>query len=276
MRRREFLGVLGGAAAAWPLAARAQRSALPVIGFLRSTSLVRRSGSRDQVSGRPDGSGFHRWPERHGRVSFGGRTTRSVAGAGGRTGPEAGGCDRRERPGGANGQGRNHDGADRVRSGGDPIKLGLVTSVNRPGGNVTGVNFLLGVLGAKRLDLLRQFVPKTATIGFLVNPNTDETEAERSDVEAAARTCRAANHHDRRKQRLATSRLPSRRSLDARLARCGRSGPHTSVRAPGTHRGASSSPCPSGDLHRARGGRGRWSDELRAEPRRMPIVRPAR
>jgi putative tryptophan/tyrosine transport system substrate-binding protein len=72
-------------------------------------------------------------------------------------------------------------------SGGDPIKLGLVTSVNRPGGNVTGVNFLLGVLGAKRLDLLRQFVPKTATIGFLVNPNTDETEAERSDVQAAAR-----------------------------------------------------------------------------------------
>ena len=54
---------------------------------------------------------------------------------------------------------------------GDPISDGLVSSLNRPGGNVTGINFLGGVLGAKRLDLLRQIAPKAITIGVLVNPN---------------------------------------------------------------------------------------------------------
>jgi putative tryptophan/tyrosine transport system substrate-binding protein len=70
--------------------------------------------------------------------------------------------------------------------GGDPVKQGLVASINRPGGNVTGVNFLAGVLRAKRLQLLRYLVPKATTIGVLVNPNTVETEAERRDVQAAA------------------------------------------------------------------------------------------
>ena len=71
-------------------------------------------------------------------------------------------------------------------TGGDPISDGLVSSLNRPGGNVTGINFLGGVLGAKRLDLLRQIALKTATIGVLVNPNRADTEAERRDVQAAA------------------------------------------------------------------------------------------
>jgi putative ABC transport system substrate-binding protein len=66
--------------------------------------------------------------------------------------------------------------------------LGLVASLNRPGSNVTGVNFFAGVLGAKRLELLRQVVPRTPTIGVLVNPNTTETEAERRDVQTAALT----------------------------------------------------------------------------------------
>jgi putative ABC transport system substrate-binding protein len=70
--------------------------------------------------------------------------------------------------------------------GSDPVKQGLVASLNRPGGNVTGAMFFAGVLGAKRLELLRQLVPKATTIGVLVNPNTDETEAERRDVQAAA------------------------------------------------------------------------------------------
>jgi putative tryptophan/tyrosine transport system substrate-binding protein len=71
-------------------------------------------------------------------------------------------------------------------TGGDPISDGLVSSLNRPGGNVTGINFLGGVLGAKRLDLLRQIAPKAITIGVLVNPNRADTEAERRDVQAAA------------------------------------------------------------------------------------------
>jgi putative ABC transport system substrate-binding protein len=70
--------------------------------------------------------------------------------------------------------------------GGDPVRDGLVASLNRPGSNVTGVVFISGVLGAKRLELLHQLVPKATIIGMLVNPNTAETEAERSDVQAAA------------------------------------------------------------------------------------------
>jgi len=71
--------------------------------------------------------------------------------------------------------------------GGDPVQEGLVASLNRPGGNVTGVNFFAGVLGPKRLELLLQLVPKATTIAVLVNPNTTETEEERRDVQAAAR-----------------------------------------------------------------------------------------
>jgi putative ABC transport system substrate-binding protein len=70
--------------------------------------------------------------------------------------------------------------------GGDPIREGLVASLNRPGGNVTGVSFFSGVLGAKRLELLRQVVPRATTIAMLVNPNNPVTEAERIDVQAAA------------------------------------------------------------------------------------------
>ena len=70
--------------------------------------------------------------------------------------------------------------------GGDPVKDGLVASLNRPGGNVTGVVFIEGALGAKRLELLRQIVPKATTIAVLVNPNNPEAVSERSDVQAAA------------------------------------------------------------------------------------------
>jgi putative ABC transport system substrate-binding protein len=71
-------------------------------------------------------------------------------------------------------------------TGSDPVRDGLVASLNRPGGNVTGVVFITGELGAKRLELLRQLVPKATTIAMLMNPNTIETEAERRDLQAAA------------------------------------------------------------------------------------------
>ena len=71
-------------------------------------------------------------------------------------------------------------------TGGDPVQDGLVTSLNRPGGNVTGVSFLGAVVGAKRLDLLRQIVPKATTIALLVNPNSPATDAERREVQTAA------------------------------------------------------------------------------------------
>jgi putative ABC transport system substrate-binding protein len=71
-------------------------------------------------------------------------------------------------------------------SGDDPVKDGLVASYSRPGGNITGVSFISGALGAKRLELLGEVAPKGSTIAALVNPNTLETEADRKDVEAAA------------------------------------------------------------------------------------------
>jgi putative tryptophan/tyrosine transport system substrate-binding protein len=73
-------------------------------------------------------------------------------------------------------------------TGSDPVRDGLVTSLNRPGGNLTGVVFISGLLGAKRLELLRQLAPKATTIAMLVNPNSPNTEAERRDVQAAALT----------------------------------------------------------------------------------------
>ena len=72
-------------------------------------------------------------------------------------------------------------------TGSDPIRDGLVTSMSRPGGNMTGVVFITATLGPKRLELLRQFVPKATKIAMLVNPGTPETDAERKDVQAAAK-----------------------------------------------------------------------------------------
>jgi putative ABC transport system substrate-binding protein len=72
-------------------------------------------------------------------------------------------------------------------AGDDPVKSGLVPSLNRPGGNITGVSWLGGLVGAKRLELLRQVVPKATTIAMLVQPNRSDTEPERKDVQAAAR-----------------------------------------------------------------------------------------
>ena len=86
---------------------------------------------------------------------------------------------------------------------------GLVGSLNRPGGNVTGVSFLAGALGAKRLDLLRQLVPKVTTIGVLVNPDSRETVAERRDVEAAAQVIR---------QQLIVLELGSDREIESAFA----------------------------------------------------------
>src|SRR4029078_6789517 len=73
-----------------------------------------------------------------------------------------------------------------LTTGSDPVQTGLVASMNRPGGNVTGVVFFNSVLGPKRLELLRQVVPKVTTNGVLVYPNNPSTEAERRDVQAAA------------------------------------------------------------------------------------------
>jgi putative tryptophan/tyrosine transport system substrate-binding protein len=72
--------------------------------------------------------------------------------------------------------------------GGDPVKLGLVESLNRPGGNVTGVTVLSGTLTAKRLELLRELLPGAGAVAFLINPTSPEVETQLTDVQTAART----------------------------------------------------------------------------------------
>jgi putative ABC transport system substrate-binding protein len=185
MKRRDFLGVLGSAAA-WPLAAHAQQPAMPVVGFLRSATpadatrlaTAFRRGLNEagfvegqnvaiefrSAEGQPDRlrtlvADMIRLPA---AVIAGNTVAMLAAKAATATIPIV------------------------FAGGSDPVKLGLVASLNRPGGNVTGSMFFAGVLGAKRLELLRQLVPLATTIGVLVNPDTDETEAERRDVQAAA------------------------------------------------------------------------------------------
>jgi len=187
VRRREFITLLGGAAA-WPLAARAQQAAMPVVGFLRSTSLADaarlvtafRQGLKE--SGYVEGQNVaieFRSAEDHADqlpalvADLIGRQASVIVG--------------------------NHNAALAAKpvtttlpivfaTGFDPITGGLVASLNRPGGNVTGVSFLAAELGAKRLELLRQLVPKATTIAVLINPNSPDTEAERKEVQAAGRT----------------------------------------------------------------------------------------
>ena len=186
MKRREFIAFVGGAAAMWPLAARAQQVAMPVIGFLRSTSLA--------VS-TPMVMGFHQ-----GLTAAGFTEGQNVA------------IEYRY----ADNQPDRLPGlvAELIRlpvavivaniiaalaakaatttvpivfaTGSDPVVDGLVPSLNRPGGNVTGVSFVSGLLGAKRLEMLRQLVPTAAPIAMLVEIDTLEARVERRDVELAA------------------------------------------------------------------------------------------
>src|SRR5215831_9518671 len=94
-------------------------------------------------------------------------------------------------------------------SGSDPVKTGLVASFNRPGGNITGVTFLMNLLGAKRLELLREIVPGLASIGNLANPTNPNSAAEVKDVEAAAGALGLAYH---------LANASSEREIDAAFA----------------------------------------------------------
>jgi putative tryptophan/tyrosine transport system substrate-binding protein len=185
MKRRAFIALLGGAAA-WPLAARAQQPAMPVVGFLRSTSLAAfthfvtafRQGLKDAgfVEGQNVTVEYRSADGQNDRLPaliadlIGRQVAVIVANAISARAAKA---------------------ATTMvpivfASGGDPVKDGLVTSLNRPGGNITGVMFFSETLGTKRLELLRQLVTKT-TIAMLVNPATPGTEEERSDIAAAAK-----------------------------------------------------------------------------------------
>jgi putative ABC transport system substrate-binding protein len=190
MRRRELITLLGGAAAAWPLGARAQRPAIPVVGLLDSGSpetyahlvaaVSQGLGEIGYVEGQnvaieyrwAEGQ-YHRLPALLGDlvarqvaviVATGGTATALAAKSATSTIPIV------------------------FAIGGDPVKFGLVASLNRPGGNLTGVSFLSNTLVAKRFELLNETIPKAARIGFLVNPTNPNSESDTSAAMQAANT----------------------------------------------------------------------------------------
>jgi putative ABC transport system substrate-binding protein len=188
MRRREFITLLGGTVAAWPRSAWAQQPAMPVIGWLATTSAdgtterlrAFREGLKDTGNVESVAIEF-RWADNQLDrlpvlaaelvrrrvaviVTSGGPAAALAVKAATTTIPIV------------------------FNAAADPVKLGLVASLARPSGNVTGVNFFNAELAAKRLELLRQLVPIAAHIAVLVNPtNATTTESTLRDVEVAAR-----------------------------------------------------------------------------------------
>jgi putative ABC transport system substrate-binding protein len=187
--KRQFISALGASAAVWPFTVRAQQPAMPVVGYLGSGSLI---GTADQVAGFRLGleeAGYaegrnveieFRWADGHydllpamaaefvsRKVSVfigGGLPATLAAKAVTETIPIV------------------------FVMGADPVTSGVVPSLNRPGGNVTGVSQFYGALGGKRLEVLRAIVPTSATIGVLSDPNNPNAENHLSDVRTAART----------------------------------------------------------------------------------------
>jgi len=183
MRRRDFITLIGGAAA-WPLAGRAQQPAMPLVGFLGVTSpdtvverlRAFRQGLKD--TGHLEGENVavvYRWNEgeRELAAEFVRRRVALIV----TIGPSAA---------------RAAKAATATIpivfvAAEDPVRLGLVASLARPGGNLTGVNILTAELVAKRLELLRELMPTTKRVAVLVNPAGSARETTMSDVESAAR-----------------------------------------------------------------------------------------
>jgi putative tryptophan/tyrosine transport system substrate-binding protein len=189
VRRRDFITLLGGAAAAWPLAAHAQQPPMPVIGFLSSLSLaaterlVAAFRQALKESGYVEGQNVaieYRWAEgQYDQLPAlaADLVRRQVAVIAATGGPASGLAAKAATP------------AIPIVfvSGGDPVKEGFVSSLNRPGGNATGVNVLLTAMEGKRLGLLRDLVPTASLIAVLLNPTNPPFDAQLSDIREAAR-----------------------------------------------------------------------------------------
>jgi ABC-type uncharacterized transport system substrate-binding protein len=188
VKRRDFITLLGGAAVAWPLTAWAQQPTMPVIGFLGTGSpqsdAFRVAAVRQGLieAGYAEGRNVafeYGWAEDHYErlpalaVELVRREVAVIAAIGGITSAVAAKSATANIP-------------IVFEAGGDPIKLGLVASLNRPGGNITGVSFLVGTLVAKQFEVLHETVPKAALIGFLVNPTIADAEAQTKNARVAA------------------------------------------------------------------------------------------
>jgi putative tryptophan/tyrosine transport system substrate-binding protein len=189
MKRREFIGLLGGAAA-WPIAVKAQQAFSPVIGFMSGRSPAESAGAVAAFhrglaeGGYVEGKNVaveYRWADGHYdrlpslAAELVGRPVAVLAATGGSVSGLAAKATTTTIP-------------IVFSSGGDAVKLGLVPSLNRPGGNVTGVNLVFGALGPKRLGLLHELLPNATTIAMLVNLNYPSAAAEVQDVQAAGLT----------------------------------------------------------------------------------------
>jgi putative ABC transport system substrate-binding protein len=187
MKRREFITLLCGAAV-WPLAARAQQRAMPVVGFL-GTGLPQSEAFRVAAvrqglkeTGYVEGRNVafeYRWAEDHYErlpalaAELVRREVAVIASVGGITSAVAAKSATATIP-------------IVFQIGGDPIKLGLVASLSRPDGNITGVTWLAGTLTAKLFEVLHETVPKAALIGYLVNPTNAEAEIQTKNARATA------------------------------------------------------------------------------------------
>jgi putative ABC transport system substrate-binding protein len=211
MRRREFITLLGGATAAWPLAARAQQSAMPVVGFFSIGALGVFADHLPAFRAGLKTEGF----EEGRNVAFDSRWLG--------TGPD------RAAAAAAELVARRVDVIVATTSavsaaktattiipvvavfGGDPVKAGFVASLNRPEANLTGVSLLTFSLGPKRFELLRELVPNTRLIAVLVNPDQPDPEA-KNDATGVAAAARAVG------QQISMLNASSERDIDSAFA----------------------------------------------------------